>query len=154
MTRARNLLYFWESSWICQQATTTDNKNVISPWPTKATPAITPSIMNATSLICESFNRFVFPHTSWIRTQSLMQTLPGKITISTNFLIHSFGVTSHSHPQSTNGSEKDISHVITIYHDVVNNIKQNCIYNMICQRCMNINWLLEEGQEPRSMADI
>ncbi len=28
------------------------------------------------------------------------------------------------------------------------------LHNMICQRCKDINWLLEGGQEPRSMADI
>ncbi len=63
----------------------------------------------------------------------------------------------HCHPQSTNGSDIDISCVITIYQDVVNNIKQNCrihLHNMICQRCKDINWLLEGVQEPRSMADI
>jgi hypothetical protein len=63
----------------------------------------------------------------------------------------------HCQPQSTNGSDDDIYRIIKIYQDVVSTIKQNCrmhLHSMICQRCKDINWLLEGGQEPRSMADV
>ncbi len=42
----------------------------------------------------------------------------------------------YCHQQSTNGSNDDINHVIMIYQDVVNTIKQNCkihLHNMICK---------------------
>ncbi len=55
----------------------------------------------------------------------------------------------HCHIQSTNGLDKDISHLITIYRDVVDTIKQNCrmhLYNVVCKRCKDVNWLLEGGK--------
>ncbi len=47
--------------------------------------------------------------------------------------------------------------IIKIYQDVVNTIKHNCrmyLPNMICQRCKDLNWLLEGGQKPKSMGDV
>ncbi len=56
-----------------------------------------------------------------------------------------------------NCANNDISHVINIYHNVVNRIKENFrqhLHHMICQQCKDINWVLEGGQEPKSMDDV
>ena len=63
----------------------------------------------------------------------------------------------HPHLHPMDNSDEHITDVINIYHNVVNNIKQNCrihLHSMICQRCKDINWVLESGQEPRSMDDV
>ncbi len=63
----------------------------------------------------------------------------------------------HSQQQSINSYNNDIGQVIQIYQNVVNNIKQNCrmhLHNMIFQRCKEVNWLIEGGQEPTSMDDV
>ena len=64
---------------------------------------------------------------------------------------------STSHLQQMNSANDDIGHVINIYHNVVNRIKDNCrrhLHDMICQHCKDINWVLEGGQEPKSMDDV
>ncbi len=64
---------------------------------------------------------------------------------------------SNSQQPPINSYNDDIGRVIQIYQNVVKNIKQNCrmhLHNMICQRCREVNWLLEGGQEPTSMDDV
>ena len=64
---------------------------------------------------------------------------------------------STSHLQQINSADNDIGRVINIYHNVVNRIKDNCrrhLHHMICHRCKDINWVLEGGQEPKSMDDV
>jgi hypothetical protein len=64
---------------------------------------------------------------------------------------------SHSHLQHVDSSGDDINRVITIYQNVINTIKENCrmhLHQMICQRCKDINWVLEGGQEPKSIDDV
>ncbi len=53
---------------------------------------------------------------------------------------------SNSQQPPINSYNDDIGRVIQIYQNVVKNIKQNCrmhLHNMICQRCKEVNWLLE-----------
>lgn len=64
---------------------------------------------------------------------------------------------STSNIQQTNRTDDDVARVVNIYQNVVTRIKDNCrrhLHNMICQRCKDINWVLEGGQEPKSMDDV
>ncbi len=64
---------------------------------------------------------------------------------------------STSYLQQMNSANNDIGHVINIYHNVVNRIKDHCrrhLHDMICKRCKDINWVLEGGKEPKSMDDV
>lgn len=64
---------------------------------------------------------------------------------------------SHSHLQHMDRTSDDIGRVIKIYQNVINTIKDNCrmhLNQMICQRCKDINWVLEGGQEPKSIDDV
>ncbi len=75
-------------------------------------------------------------------------------------MIHKFCFNlPHSQQQPINSYNNDIGWVIQIYQNVVNNIKQNCrmhLHNMICQRCKEVNWLLEgdRNQHPWMMCGI
>ncbi len=73
-------------------------------------------------------------------------------------VIHNLRFKIHiSHQQLINSYNDDINRVIQVYQNVVKNIKQNCrmhLHNMICQRCKEVNWLLEGGQEATSMDDV
>ncbi len=62
-----------------------------------------------------------------------------------------------SHQQQINSYNNDIGQVIQMYQNVVIDIEQNCrmhLHNMIFQRCKEVNWLLEGGQEPTSIDDV
>ncbi len=63
---------------------------------------------------------------------------------------------SHSHQQCMDSSSNNIGHMTTIYQNVINTIKENCkmhLHQMICQCFKDINWVLEGGQEPKSIDD-
>ncbi len=64
---------------------------------------------------------------------------------------------STSHLQQMNSTNDDIGHVINIYHNVINRIKDNCrqhLLHMICQQYKDIYWVLGGGQEPKCIDDV
>ncbi len=149
----RNASFFHDASFISTQATNNNNKNILSPWLMMTTAATIPSITSTCFTVsCSSkLHRQVNNH----RCRICKEKLPFP-PIFTKIQQLRYNL-QHCQPQSTNGSDNDIYCIITIYQDVVSTIKQNCrmhLLNMICQRCKDIHWLLEGGQEPRSMADV
>ncbi len=106
---ARNASFFQDASSISPQATQpATTKSILSPWLVKKTVATITAITSARALRHAVFDRFVFLQTSSTRTQPLTPILPGKTTISTNFLIqqrfNSLGITynivRHSPPMA------------------------------------------------------